>query len=408
MNNKQASPRIGRWAGGAVAVLALAALAWWALQPRPLVVDVATVREGRFEQVVEEDDRLRPVQRFVVASPVQGRLERPTRDVGAEVQAGDVLAVVQPQAPALIDTRTRAVLQQRVGAADAARTTAEAQWQRAKVAAEQARADLHRTRGLAQQRFVAPSVLEQAERGERAAAQALLAADAERRRADYAAAEARAALAQAQGGESVDRPWPVRSPVAGRVLKRHQDSAVPVTVGQPLFEIADLGQLEAVVDVLSSDAVRIAVGATAMLSPGAGLPALAGRVSRIDPMAFTKVSALGVEEQRVPVVIALTEPSAGSALGDGFRVEARIVLSGQERALLVPGGALVRDGDGWRVFAVAGGRAVARRVTVRDRNADVAWVTDGVQAGETVILYPGQPIGDGQRVQARSAAAGPR
>lgn len=404
MNGKQTRPSIGRRVGVAVAVLGVVALGGWVLQPRPLAVDVAVVREGRFEQTVEEDGRLRPVQRYTVASPVQGRLERPTLDVGAAVRAGDVLAVVHPLAPALIDARTRAVLQQRVGAGEAARAGAEAQWQRAQAALEQARSDLRRTRDLAQQRFVAPSVVEQAERAEREAAQALAAAAAERRRADFAAAEARAALAQVDGGAEPDRPWPVRSPVTGRVLKRHADSAVPVGVGQPLFEIADLGRLEAVVDVLSADALRLTVGAPATLSPGPGLAPLAARVLRIDPSAFTKVSALGVEEQRVPVVLALDDPATGQALGDGFRVEARIVVAAHERALLVPGGALVRDGDGWRVLLVQGGRAVARRVAVRERNADAAWVTDGVQPGDTVVLYPGQLVQDGQRVRPRTPA----
>lgn len=402
MNETPTRSPWGRRAAIAAGVLGVAVLGAWVLQPRPLVVDVAAVHEGRFEQTVQEDGRLRPVQRYTVAAPLQGRLERPTLDVGADVRAGDVLAVLHPAAPALIDARTRAVLQQRVGASEAALAAADAQGQRARLTHDQARADLQRTRDLAQQRFVAPSAAEQAERSERAAAQALAAAEAERQRARYAVAEARAALAQADGG-APGRPWLVRSPVGGRILKRHVDSAVPVNVGQALFEIADLAQLEAVVDVLSADALRIAVGAPATVSVGPAVPPLTARVARIDPTAFTKVSALGVEEQRVPVVLALEGPPAEAILGDGYRVEARIVVSAQERVTLVPTGALVRDGAGWQVLVVEGGRAVARRVALRDRNADVAWITDGVRAGDTVVLYPGQLVRDGQRLRPRAA-----
>ncbi|MEW6694254.1 MAG: HlyD family efflux transporter periplasmic adaptor subunit [Pseudomonadota bacterium] len=402
MNATSTRTPLGRRWALVAAVLGVAALGLWALQPRPLVVDVAQVRVGRFEQTVQEDGRLRPVQRYTVAAPLQGRLDRPMRDVGAVVRAGEVLAVLHPAPPALLDARTRAVLEQRVGAAQAALAAAQAQWQRAQLALEQARADGQRTRDLAQQRFVAPSAAEQAQRAERAADQALAAADAERQRARHALAEAQAALAHMAGG-AADGPWPVRSPIDGRILKRHVDSAVPVNVGQALFEIADLAQLEAVVDVLSADALRIAVGAPATLSPGPGLPPLAARVARVDPTAFTKVSALGVEEQRVPVVLTLVEPLSQTALGDGYRVEARIVVAAQEQAVLVPGGALVRDGDGWRVLVVREGRAVARRVAVRERNADVAWVSDGVQPGETVVLYPGQWVQDGQHVRPRAA-----
>ena len=186
------------------------------------------------------------------------------------------------------------------------------------------------------------------------------------------------------------------------MLKLHLESEAPVAVGQPLLEIGDTTALEAVVDVLSGDALRIAVDAPVTLRLGAGVPPLAGRVARVEPVAFTKISALGIEEQRVNVIVDVDAAALRDApVGDGFRVDARIVVAANDGALLVPSGALVRDGAQWRVFVVDGGRARARQVQVEDRNADVAWIAYGLQEGETVLLYPGTTIGDGQRVTMR-------
>ncbi|WP_119354905.1 efflux RND transporter periplasmic adaptor subunit, partial [Azohydromonas sediminis] len=227
---------------------------------------------------------------------------------------------------------------------------------------------------------------------------------AEQRAADYALAEARAALARAEPapGARVEGRWELRSPVDGRVVKLHLDSAAPVAVGQPLLEIGDTGALEAVVDVLSSDALRIAPGAVVTLSLGPGAPTLPGTVARIEPVAFTKVSALGIEEQRVNVIVDFDAAAAQRrALGDGFRVDARIVTAAHDGALLAPSAALVRDGARWRVFVVEGGRARARPVEVRDRHADAAWIEGGLRDGEQVVLYPGSTMRDGQRVRVR-------
>jgi HlyD family secretion protein len=393
-----------RWLGWGAAAAAVAAAAWWAFQPRPLVVDVATVATGRFEQAVEEDGRLRLKNRYVIAAPTSGQLARPVLKVGDAVAAGEVVAVLTPSAPSMIDARTRSVLQQRVGSAEAARAAAAAQVARLETALAQARIDAERAQQLARDNFIAPSARDQAVLAQQAAQRALDAGRAEQRAADFALAEARAALARAEPapGARVEGRWDLKSPVDGRVVKLHLDSAAPVAVGQPLLEIGDTHALEAVVDVLSSDALRIAAGAAVQLSLGPGAPTLAGAVARIEPVAFTKVSALGIEEQRVNVVVDFDAAAAqGHALGDGFRVEARIVTSAHDGALLVPSAALVRDGARWRVFVVEGRRARARTVEVRDRHADAAWIADGVREGETVILYPGSAMADGQRVRER-------
>ena len=408
MNNKAINGMSQRrWLIGGLAVAALAAVLWAAYRPRPLVVETATVAEGRFEQVIEEDGRLRLQQRYTVTAPTAAQLQRTTLKVGDVVQAGDVVAVLAPSAPSMIDARTRGVLQERVGSADASLAAAVANVKRLQAALAQATLEAERADQLAKDNFIAPSARDQARLGRDAAQQALRAGQAQQAAADHALGEARAALQRAQpGSDAVAQGlWSLTSPVTGRVLKLHKESAEPVTAGQPLLEIGDTGALEAVVDVLSGDAPRIPPGAVVQLATGRAQPPLAGTVARIEPQAFTKVSALGIEEQRVNVVVALDAKAEDlQRLGDGFRVDARITLSAQDGALLVPSAALVRQGDGWQVFVVEGGKARARTVTFKDRHADSAWVQDGLKAGEKVILYPGSAMADGQPVKERAAA----
>jgi HlyD family secretion protein len=401
-NNGAAKKR--RWLIGGLAVVALAAILWAAYRPRPLDVETATVAEGRFEQVIEEDGQLRLQQRYLITAPTAAQLQRPTLKVGDAVKAGDVVAVLAPAAPGMIDARTRSVLQQRVGSADAAVAAARAYVQRAQAALAQATLEAERAAQLAKDNFIAPSARDQSRLAREAAAQALKAAQAEQAAAGHAASEARAALGRAEPSGAAQGLWSLKSPVNGRVLKLHKDSAEPVQAGAPLLEIGDTGAMEAVIDVLSGDAPRIAAGAAVQLSTGRNQPPLAGQVARVDPVAFTKTSALGIEEQRVNVTVALKAlPQELQKLGDGFRVDARITVSAQDGALLVPSAALVRQGEGWQVFVVEGGKARARTVTFSDRNADSAWVKDGLKAGETVILYPGSVMKDGQPVRGRGA-----
>lgn len=403
-SNTHNGASLRRWLIGALAVAALAAVLWAAYRPRPLVVETATVAEGRFEVVIEEDGRLRLLQRYTVTAPTAAQLQRPTLKVGDAVRAGDVVAVLAPSAPAMIDARTRGVLQERVGSADAALAAAAANVKRLQATLAQSALEAERAEQLAKDNFIAPSARDQARLAREAAQQALRAAQAQQAAADHALGEARAALQRAQPSRDAGALglWSLTSPVTGRVLKLHKESAEPVTAGTPLLEIGDTGALEAVVDVLSGDAPRIAPGAPVQLATGRSQPPLAGTVARVEPQAFTKVSALGIEEQRVNVTVALAAKAEDlQRLGDGFRVDARITLSAEDGALLVPSAALVRQGNGWRVFVVEGGKARARDVTFKDRHADSAWVQDGLKAGETVVLYPGNTLADGQRVKAR-------
>jgi HlyD family secretion protein len=224
--------------------------------------------------------------------------------------------------------------------------------------------------------------------------------------AEHALSEARAALAVSQGrdvpGAVLAGRWNLRSPVGGRVIKLNQESAGPVPVGQTLLEIADTTQVDAVLDVLSGDAARVRPGARVLLTVGVGVVPLQGQVTRIEPVAFTKVSALGIEEQRVNLIVELQPtPAQQAVIGEGFRVDGQILVSAQDAALVLPAAALVRDGAQWTVFVVDGGRARRRVVQVRERNAEVAWLQSGVEAGAWVVLYPGSDLLEGQRLLVR-------
>jgi HlyD family secretion protein len=391
----------------ALAIGGVLALTYWAFRPQPLLVEVAPVVLGRFEQTLQEDGRLRLKQRYAVTAPQAGHLVRPTLQVGDAVNAGDVVAVLTPSAPALVDARTEAVLTQRVGVAEATAGAAAAQVERLRTAQAQAAAELQRARGLAQDQFVAPAALNQAEWAEQAARLALQAAQAQLQAANFAWAEARAAL-RPPSAETPVGPATLRvpSPATGRVVKLHMGSAGHVAAGQPLLEVGDTAALEAVIDVLSTEVGQITPGAVVTLGLGPHLPASPGHVLRVEPVAFTKVSALGVQEQRVQVVVALdaTSPNA-SPLGDGYQVDARISLWSEDNVLLVPTAALARDGQGWRVFVLEHGRAQARAVQVAHRNAQHTWVQSGVREGEQVLLYPGPTLVDGQAVQVRDTQA---
>ena len=381
------------------------ALVFAIYRPRPLVVEVAQVAKGSFEQVIEEDGQLRLKNRYTIAAPTPSDLLRPVLKVGDVVRAGDVVATLAPAAPQMIDARTRTVLEQRVGSADASRRAAVAQVQRAQTALEQASLEAGRAEQLAKDQFISPSARDQAALARQAAQEALAAARAQQGVADFSLTEARAALSRSQpssGGSPTAGLWLLKSPVDGQVLKLYKDSESPVTAGQPLLEIGDTSAMEAVIDVLSGEVQQIQPGALVQLSTGSSAAPVDGRVARIEPVAFTKVSALGIEEQRVNVIVDLSSVSdEAKRLGDGFRVDARITVFSQADALLVPTAALVRDGEQWRVFVVEQDRAHARRVQFQQRNADVAWVSEGLNEGDTVLLYPGTIITDGQAVKAR-------
>ncbi|WP_353238950.1 HlyD family efflux transporter periplasmic adaptor subunit [Limnohabitans sp.] len=401
----------GRWhpwrwlAWSAAGLLGLGALGW-SFAPRPLVVEVASVTQGPFEQSIEEDGQLRLKARFGVAAPMAGQLLRPSLQVGDRVEKNQVLAWLAPMASPLIDPRNQNVLRQRVGRDEATQQAARARVAQLQAALEQARLQTRRAEQLAQQDFIAIAALDQALNAESTAAQALEAGHAEWRAAQFSLAESQAALGHtmttATAAAAPQGLVPISSPISGQVVKLHLNSAGPVTAGQALIDIGDVAALEAVIDVLSSDARHIPVGAPVTLLLDGRQDRLDGRVRRVEPSAFTRVSALGIEEQRVNVLVDLlpVTPADAQGLGDGFRVEARIVLSRVDQALRVPSAALVRSGEDWRVWIMRKERVQSRKVLVKDRNAEFGAIEPGpLQAGDLVVLYPAA-LREGQRVKA--------
>jgi HlyD family secretion protein len=377
---------------------ALAALIAWALRAQPVAVETAEVTQGAFEQAVSDDGRTRVRERYMIAAPLAGRVERVRLEPGDLVKQGQVVALLTPTAPAFVDARTASELQERIGAAEAQLARAKAETGKAQAQRDQARADLARQVRLSKEGFVSAMALEQADLALRTAERAVEVARFADDAAGHDFAQAKAALARYRSGAPGPK-WEVTSPVSGSVLKVMQKSEAPVALGAALLEVADARSLEAVVDVLSQEAVAIRPGMPGRLQLGTGVPALAARVRLVEPAAFTKVSALGVEEQRVNVVLDFAEPlDRVHTVGDGFRVEATIVVRRVDQAIKAPVGALFRDGEGWAVFVAEGARARKRAVKSPARNGVEAWIEEGLKAGERVVVYPSDALKDGGRL----------
>jgi HlyD family secretion protein len=400
-----------RRASWGLAATMVAGLLAWAFMPKPVAVETAAVTRGPFRKTVDEDGRTRVRDRYVVSAPVPGRLLRVALKPGAAVERGTLLARIEPAPPAPLDARTEQEYRERAGGADASRSRANANLERARVALEQAKAEEARALALANQGFTSRQALDNAQREVELKTKELAAARFDEDAAAHQLAMAQAALAryrQDAGGKSGGAAWEIRSPVAGQVLRVLQESEVPVAAGTPLLEIGDPRELEVVVDVLTADAGTIVPGDAVELDRGGGAPVTAGRVRLIEPSAFTKVSALGVEEQRVNVVIDFAAPPAAwGNVGDGHRVDARITVETRDAALLVPVSALFRHGDGWAAFVLAEARAQLRPVEIGPRNGRVAVVVRGLAESERVIAYPSDAVADGVRVEARAPAAKP-
>jgi HlyD family secretion protein len=382
--------------------IVLAALVAWALRPQPISVEIAEATKGAFEQTVSDDGQTRVRDRYVIAAPLAGNVDRIQLEVGDPVKQGAIVAELTPTAPAFLDARTQRELRERIGAAEAQLARGRAETAKTQAQRDQARADRDRQVRLSKEGFISQTSLEQAELALRTAERAVDAARFAEQAAAHELAQARAALTRYESKEPATR-WPVTSPVAGVVLRVVQKSEGPVALGAPLLEVADPRSLEAVVDVLSQEAVAVRPGMPARLELGQGVPPLAARVRLVEPAAFTKVSALGVEEQRVNVVLDFAEPlDKVQTIGDGFRVEAHIVTYREENAVGVPVGALFREGAGWAAFVVDGERAHKRAVKLARRNNLEAMIEDGLKPGDRVVVYPSDALKDGSRVEITS------
>lgn len=388
------------WA--AITVLAAVFLAW-ALIPSPVRVETARARRTSFEQTVDEQAKTRIRDHYLVSSPLSGEVDRIVLREGDDVSAGEVVAHLHPVLPTLLDTRTELELRGRVEAARAAKERADARVAKAEVALAQANLDVDRSRKLAESKLIAAAKLEADVLAQQMSVRELESARADVHVASHDIDVAVAALARArEGGRGqADSDWPLRAPIAGRVLRVHQKSEGSVVAGTALVELGDPRNLEVVIELLTTEAPQVAPGAHVRLDNWGGGP-LSGRVRSIEPWGFTKISALGVEEQRVNVLIDLTGPySQWSRLGEGYRLDAHIRVYQRDDALTVPVGALFRSGSQWAVYTVTpGGRARRTPVTIGHRTEELAEVIGGLQEGQEIVVYPGDAVSDQVRVAA--------
>ena len=373
-------------------------MAFW---PDPALVETAAVERDTVLVTVNEDGKTRIREKYVVSTPLSGRLLRIDLEPGDAVIAGETtLTVVEPRDPELLDARTLAQAEARVSIAAAALSRSEPELERARIEADNAEAELTRFRNAGT--AITQSELEAAEARNRAATQGVRAARHSQEIAEFEVEQARAALLRSRqnGSDKVDEwTFPIRSPIDGRVLRVFQESAAVVVAGTPLVELGAPSDLEVEIDVLSSDAVAIEPGDRVLLERWGGERTLEGIVRLVEPAGFTKISSLGVEEQRVNVIVDLVDsPEERQALGDGFRVEARVIVDEATDVLTVPGSALFRVGDQWSVFQVVGQVAQLQAVTIGKRNDSRAEITEGLSEGDLVVIHPSDRVQDGVAV----------
>ena len=363
--------------------------AGYLLRPEPLEVETSVAQCGSMLETVSSEGRTRVRDRFVVSSPIEGKLGRLEVKEGHFVKRGSALAWLTPSP---LDVRSERQREATLQIAEAEQQAAEAQVARARVDLEQATRELRRIAGLVEHGIRPPQELDAARTAEAAAQQALSAATFVSRAAAIHISEVRSSLLQGDG-----HAIPIRAPGDGVVLRIVQQSERIVTSGSPIAEIGDARKLELVFEVLSTDAVRIRPGARVIVQNWGGEESFEARVRLTEPGAFTKVSALGVEEQRVNVIADPAEDSP--ALGDAYRIEGEIVVWETTDAVQVPISALFRNGTEWNVFVVEDGRAVVRTVQIGHRNQRNAEVLHGVDENEIVILYPDDRLTDGLPVK---------
>jgi HlyD family secretion protein len=370
---------------GAALLLALIVAGLW---PKPIPVETARAATGYLRVTVNEEGKTRIKQRYVISAPVAGQVRRLPFKAGSEVFAGQtVLAVIDPSPPTLLDARTRT-------AAEAKRDSAVANLDKARASSSFADSELRRFQKLYAEKTISAQEFDAAQLRKDSAAK-------EQAAAESAVRQAEAELAEfgLTGQVNTLSPREVKAPVSGRVLRVFEENARSVSAGTPLLEIGDPADLEVVVEVLSRDGAAIPPGATVEFEQWGGGEPLLGRIRLVEPAAFTKVSALGVEEQRVNAVAdLLTPPEQRRNVGDSFRVEARIIVWEARDVLKVPAGALFRQGDTWGAFVLENGRARLRAVMAGRSSGTETQVLDGLKAGEEVIVYPGSRVKDGQRV----------
>jgi HlyD family secretion protein len=387
------------WLGLALAAGAGLAKAY---APVPLAIEEAVIDRGPLVVEVSADGRTQVKHRFVISAPIAGAVSRPELRPGDPVKRGAALLDLEPIDPPLLDVRTRAQAGAQVRLARAGRAQAEARVDLAKTSLDFERGELDRLRKLGDSGALPHAELDAAEIKVRTAEQNLVSVRLGVEAARYQVEGAEAAVLRASGKSKDTGGMILASPIDGAVLRVQHESGGVVAAGAPLIEIGDPGDLEVELDLLSTDAVRVKTGAAVAVERWGGEGDLAARVKIVEPSGFTKVSALGIEEQRVHVIADLTEPRERRAsLGDGYKVEARVVIESLPDVVRVPLSALFRDGDEWAVFTVSAGVAARTSVSIGQRSGRWAEVLSGLTEGARVVLHPGDKLRDGAKVAPR-------
>jgi HlyD family secretion protein len=376
----------------------------YGFMPKPVPVDLVEVSRGPLKVTVEEEGKTRVKDRFVLSAPVAGFMRRIKLDVGDLVQKGETLVEIEPLKSNLLDPRSRATAEAAVSSAEAALKVEEERVIAAKADAEYSRRNLERIKKLFEGGYVPKDALEQAETGAKRAEANLLSVEAAVKVAKSELDRARTVLRHSAAEETriQGKIVTIQAPVSGSVLKIYRESEGVVQSGEPLIDIGDPKNLEVKVEVLSADAVRIKPGTPVLFERWGGNSALSGKVRVVEPAGFTKISSLGVEEQRVLVIVDLNSSDQNEqSLGDGYRLEASFIIWEGKDVLQVPASALFRKQDGWAVFVVKNNKAILREVTVGHRTGLAAEILSGLTKGEMVISHPDNSIEQGTRIRPR-------
>ncbi len=389
-----------------ILALAIAAALAYGFMPRPIPVDVVAAKKAPLEVTIEEEGKTRVRERYIVSAPSAGYVRRIDLKVGAPVHKGQVIAILEPTKSPSLDPRSRIQAAAQLAAAQAAQAAAN---QTARAASAQewlAKLEFDRSQALGQSHFVSQSAVDQTRAALQAAEAGRLAAEQSARVAAHNVEAARAAAARASGlnpGQAAET-IEVVAPVEGNVLSVPHENEGAVQAGQALLEVGNSSSLEIVVEVLSGAAVKIALGTPVRLDRWGGDKPLEAHVREVEPAGFTKVSALGVEEQRVRVICDLdSPPEHWRRLGDGYRVEASFVIWSLADVLQIPTDALFRHGSGWAVFVIEGNEARLRPIQVGQRNGLQAQVLAGLKPGENIVSRPGEQVREGVKVRNRKA-----
>ena len=376
----------------------------YGFMPKPVIVETAAVKTGYMKVTVDEEGKTRVINRFIVSAPVAGFARRIELDVGDIVQKEQVIIELEPLRSTVLNPRSRAEAEARVAAAQASLQAAKENVLAAGASAEFAKKDFGRITALFQDELVTREKLDEAETETRRADAALRSSEfaVEVVRYEMEAAHTALKYSAAREPKKYTEKVIIRTPISGSVLKISHESEGVVREGESLIEIGDPHLLEVEVDVLSADAVKIKTGTPVLFERWGGDSPLKGRVRVIEPAGFTKISALGVEEQRVLVISDIVSPPGEwEQLGDGYRVEASFILWENNSVLQIPASALFRYGDSWAVFVRKDRKAALRKVEIGYRNGLSAEITSGLAEGESVITHPDSSIRDGTRVRLR-------